>query len=192
MRQMPQRLRVFSRPWQIQAMGEDHEGVCIDCGSGLETPLAVPLLRANDEHRAAGCAASHSSLHPGHCRFAVVLSGWGKGDPQCLALRTGACRRRQNPGPLSEAGKSPLSEDPTSDPGGTDRAKRTQAMGRMLSKRAFSACKSLSSDIGSPPQRPSCGGLFRCSFKAHRPFRLLPVSSWPGQEKKQNRDRLHS
>ena len=48
---MPQPLRVFSLPWQIPAMGEDPEGVCIDFGSDLETPLAVPMLRAHDEHR---------------------------------------------------------------------------------------------------------------------------------------------
>ena len=58
---MPQPLRVFSLPWQIPAMGEDPEGVCIDFGSDLETPLAVPMLRAHDEHRITGgtCCLTH-------------------------------------------------------------------------------------------------------------------------------------
>ena len=60
-------------------MGEDHEGVCIDIGSGLETSLALPLLRAHHEHGSIGCAPSYSPLHLGHCRSALVLPGREKG-----------------------------------------------------------------------------------------------------------------
>lgn len=180
---MPQPFGVFSRPWQIPAMGEDHEGVCIDLRSGLETSLALPLLRAHHEHGTSGCAPLRSSLHLGDCGGFVVLSERGKGDLQCHPTGTGRCGLLKDLGPLSEAGKSPLSEDPTSNPGGFDRAKRTQAMGRVLPKWAFSASKSYPTTSGALPSDQVVAGSFDAPSRLTGSFGFSLSPHGPGKRK---------
>jgi hypothetical protein len=57
-------------------MAEDHEKLGADTGSGMETALAVSLLRQNDEYRATGCITLPSALFPGYGSAAVVIPGW--------------------------------------------------------------------------------------------------------------------
>ncbi len=48
LRQVPYPVGLLSRRWQIQALIDYTEELGIDLNSSLETPLALPLLRAND------------------------------------------------------------------------------------------------------------------------------------------------
>jgi len=101
-------------------------------GSHLETPLAVPLLWENNEHRAPRCIALHRPVYTAHCRSSVDLSERGKGYTQLYSTGVRYRSHSQDSGSLFEAGKSRLPENPTSYQGGIDRDKRTQAMGGML------------------------------------------------------------